>query len=380
MMPLSTQKLFLRATATTFEPITDASMKYSTELFGDEVVSLVHRHPAGTPLFIYAPFEAVHGASSCYVAGKPPDCKSPDGDELQAPARFIQQQGHIKQPDRRTFAGMLGALDEAVGNITTALEARGMLENTIILFTTDNGAPDGHFDKATMSNWPLRGGKATLWEGGVRGTSFIWGKGVPSGVNNTKLFHAADWLPTFAAVAGVSLPAHKKQMLDGHNIWPALTSDAPSPRKEIVHNIDPDGRGSALRVGEYKLIIGQRPTGWGPNPSESNGKYAHPDPHDKGPWLFNVRDDPSEYNNLYNDPKFADQKAILETTLSKYRRSAAPCTICGMQPDPKAAPPIVKGLNICTPAPKDPADPTQGPVPILCGDLGVWQPWNDHEV
>ena len=113
-----------RATSDSFEPITDASMKYSTQLFGDEVVSLVHRHPAGTPLFIYAPFEAVHGASSCYVAGLPPDCKRPDRDELQAPQRFIHQQGHIKHPDRRTFAGMLGALDEAVGNITAALQAR----------------------------------------------------------------------------------------------------------------------------------------------------------------------------------------------------------------------------------------------------------------
>lgn len=147
-----------RATSHSFEPITNASMQYSTKLFGDEIVSLVRQHAVGTPLFIYAPFEAVHGASSCYVAGKPPDCGHPDGDELQAPKEYIDQQGHIKHPDRRTFAGMLGALDHAVGNITDALEARGMLQDSVILFTTDNGAPDTHFDKATMSNWPLRGG------------------------------------------------------------------------------------------------------------------------------------------------------------------------------------------------------------------------------
>ena len=129
-----------RATASTFEPITDASMKYSTELFGDEIVDIIERHekPAETPLFVYAPFEAVHGASSCYVAGKPPNCQWPDSDELQAPDRFIAEQSHIERPDRRTYAGMLGAVDEAVANITAALARRGMLNDTLVLVTTDN--------------------------------------------------------------------------------------------------------------------------------------------------------------------------------------------------------------------------------------------------
>ena len=151
------------ATATTFTPITNESMHYSTHLFTEQLVALVRHHPAGHPLFLYAPYEAVHGASSCFVAGKSPDCNKPDGDELQAPDAYIQAQAHIENGDRRTFAGMLGALDEGVANITAELSGRAMIQDTIILFSTDNGAPDSHFDGTAMSNYPLRGGKGTLW-------------------------------------------------------------------------------------------------------------------------------------------------------------------------------------------------------------------------
>ena len=55
-------------------------------------------------------------------------------------------------------------LDEGIGNLTTALKANGMLERTLLLFSTDNGAPYGHFEKRAMSNYPLKGGKGQLWE------------------------------------------------------------------------------------------------------------------------------------------------------------------------------------------------------------------------
>ena len=84
------------------------------------------------PLFLYLPFEAVHGAASCAVEGGPPDCNDPTGDLLQAPQRYVDQQAHIPNVLRRTFAGMVGALDEAVlglceaDGIHTAVETTGM--------------------------------------------------------------------------------------------------------------------------------------------------------------------------------------------------------------------------------------------------------------
>ncbi len=75
---------FHYANATHFHPITDESNTYSTHVFTEQIQSVITRS-AGVdqPFFIYAPFEAVHGASSCYVEGRPPNCKTPDGDELQ---------------------------------------------------------------------------------------------------------------------------------------------------------------------------------------------------------------------------------------------------------------------------------------------------------
>ena len=84
--------------------------------------------------------------------------------ELQVPARYEQQQAHIAHPTRRKYAGMVGALDEAVGNVSAALLATGLAPRAFLIFTTDNGAPFRHIGGEAMSNWPLRGGKGELWE------------------------------------------------------------------------------------------------------------------------------------------------------------------------------------------------------------------------
>ena len=77
---------------------------------------------------------------------------------FQAPANVVKRfERSIKDPNRRKFAGMLTKLDESVGKVVEALQEQQMLENTIIVFTTDNGGPAGGFDLNHASNWPLRG-------------------------------------------------------------------------------------------------------------------------------------------------------------------------------------------------------------------------------
>eukprot|EP00756_Hemistasia_phaeocysticola_P010995 Hpha_TRINITY_DN15076_c1_g1::TRINITY_DN15076_c1_g1_i1::g.124907::m.124907/K01135/ARSB; arylsulfatase B len=359
------------ATKDTFHPLTNLSDTYSTEVFGNRAVDVIQRHDPSQPLFLYMAFEAVHGASSCTAKDGSGNCDSPAGDQLQAPEHYITAQKNITNPFRKTFGGMLYALDVAVLNITRALASKGMSGDTLWLVTTDNGAPDSGFNFQAGSNWPLRGGKGTLWEGGMRGAALVYGAGVLRGVNNTKLFHAADWLPTFAALAGNPVPAGRP--LDGYDIWAALTTDAPSPRTEILHNIDPLKHEASVRVGEFKLIVGAHPAGWGPHPDGPSAEFEVAG--DSGPWLFNVRDDPQERTNLYNDPAYAHVRANITSALDRYNASAVHCRICDAVPDPSAQPVPVKDLQICTPTPVDPSDPTKGVEPFLCQDVGVWQPW-----
>lgn len=102
------------------------------------------------------------------------------------------------------ISGMVQKLDESVGRLIAALEESNMLHNSIIVFSADNGAPTIGGYPNWGSNYPLRGIKETLWEGGTRGVSFIWSpliKNTPR-VSN-ELIHISDWLPTLYAAAGI---------------------------------------------------------------------------------------------------------------------------------------------------------------------------------
>jgi arylsulfatase A-like enzyme len=77
----------------------------------------------------------------------------------------------VIEHDRHIYCGMAQALDDGVGQITTLLSKRGLADNTVIFLTADNGGQNG----VGGNNWPLRGNKATVFEGGVRGNGFVWG-------------------------------------------------------------------------------------------------------------------------------------------------------------------------------------------------------------
>ena len=94
---------------------------------------------------------------------------------------------------------MVNALDEGVGNVTRALKDLNMWDNTVFIFYTDNG---GHNQEVGASNWPLRGKKGTLWEGGMRANGFVTGGRVGrSGVTSNELMHVSDWFPTMVGLA-----------------------------------------------------------------------------------------------------------------------------------------------------------------------------------
>ncbi|XP_078577650.1 arylsulfatase B-like isoform X1 [Branchiostoma floridae x Branchiostoma japonicum] len=329
------------------EPVWTENGTYSTELFATEAERIIASHNTSKPLFLYLPHQAVHSGN-------------PDN-PLQAPQKYIDKFPHIQHPGRRTFAAMVSALDDAVGNVTKALSARGMLENSVIIFTTDNGGPAAGFDQNYASNWPLRGVKNTLWEGGVHGTGFVHSPLIKQPRRTTHgLLHVCDLLPTIYELAGGDSTELKN--LDGTNVWETISRGVQSPRVEVLHNIDPKRKTAALRYGDYKIILGEAYKGawdgWYPpegvttNHSEETNhvpRWSGPlkikcgekpanvstncKPRDN-PCVFNIKEDPCEFNNIadWNKP-LVD---FLMGRLEAYSETAVP--IRNQPTDPRGNP------------------------------------------
>nr|CAD7266796.1 unnamed protein product [Timema shepardi] len=221
------------------EPAWDLHGQYSTDVFTNEAVKLIDSHNFSRPLFLYLAHAAVH-SSNPY-------------NPLPAPDIVVAKYAHLQDYTRQRFAGVLHKLDESVGKVVAALQNRGLLQNSIVVFTTDNGGPAAGFNINAASNWPLRGVKNTLWEGGVRGAALIWSpRLVKSGRVASQLFHMTDWLPTLYSAAGGDL-SHLGD-IDGLNAWESLSQDSPSNRTQVLHNIDDEYGNAALTVDDWKIV------------------------------------------------------------------------------------------------------------------------------
>ncbi|XP_012232594.2 arylsulfatase B-like [Linepithema humile] len=220
----------------------DTIGKYSTDLFTEEAVQLINAHNTTDPMFLYLAHLAPHSGN--------------ENDLLQAPAEEIAKFSYIKNPERRIYAAMVSKLDQSVGDVIEALKNREMLERSVILFISDNGAPSEGFLQNHGSNYPLRGIKNSPWEGGVRGVAAIWSPLIKQckHVSNQLMF-MADWLPTLLSAAGVR--RKKIPCIDGYDMWPMLVSGGDSRRHEVLINIDDILNYSAIRIGNFKYVNGE---------------------------------------------------------------------------------------------------------------------------
>ena len=199
---------------------------YTTHLLAREACRIISEKDKTKPLFLYVPFNGVH---------------SPH----EVPDEYLKPYGALKGA-RQKLAGMLSAVDEAIGQIVAALESTGQRDNTLIIFSTDNGGPP------PGNNSPLRAFKGSIYEGGVRGCSFVnWPGHIPAGKRLKEPMHTVDWYPTLVKLAGGSL--EQKTPLDGKDVWPMLTQDAPSPHDAILCVQSP--KVAALRMGDWKLVM-----------------------------------------------------------------------------------------------------------------------------
>ncbi|RWS19642.1 Arylsulfatase B-like protein, partial [Leptotrombidium deliense] len=202
---------------------------------------------SGDPFFLLFAPQAVHTGNDYSV--------------LQAPQSFVDRFPGIRDHRRRVFAGMLSALDDSVGEIFEELSKSEAINNTIIVFTTDNGGATGgtefRVDNSVGSNWPLRGVKYTLWEGGIKGVAFVWSRLLNySRYEFNNLMHIQDWLPTLYTAAG-GQSSQLRSTIDGIDFWDVLSNKKQTElRTEILHNIDDIWGVYALRYKDYKLIYG----------------------------------------------------------------------------------------------------------------------------
>lgn len=213
---------------------------YTTTLLGDDAVKLVEQHDPAQPLFLYLTFNAPHTP-------------------YQAPPEYLERYAQIVDPSRRAYAGSITAMDDQIGRVLAALDKKKMRDNTIVVFQSDNGgthnamfAGEGDMSKIQIpcDNGPYRDGKGSLYEGGTRVPAVVnWPGHVRAGVVDGML-HVVDMYPTLLARAGGSLGKNKP--LDGVDAWATISTGAPSPRTEIVYNVEALRAG--LRQGDWKLV------------------------------------------------------------------------------------------------------------------------------
>jgi arylsulfatase A-like enzyme len=237
--------------STEVRPVKDDSF-YSTDAFAERVVDWIGKQK-DKPYFLYLPFNAQHAP-------------------LQATKKYLDRFPNIENQDRRTFAAMMSAMDDAVGRVLAKVRELGQEENTLIFFLADNGGPT---QSTTSQNGPLRGFKSTTLEGGVRVPFCCQWKGkIPAGKVYEKPIIQLDILPTAVAAAGGTIdPAWK---LDGVDLMPYLTSQKDEgPHQTLYWRF---GEQWAIRKGDWKLVA-----------SRLDGKE---------PRLFNLKDDIGEAKDL----------------------------------------------------------------------------------
>jgi arylsulfatase I/J len=212
---------------------------YDTQLLGADAVRQIEAHDVKSPLFLYLAFTAPHTP-------------------YQAPQDYLDRYKAIADPLRRAYAAQITFMDDEIGRVLAALERRGMRDNTLIVFASDNGGTRSNMfageaqvkGELPPNNGPYRDGKGSVYEGGTRVVALAnWPGHIKPGVVDG-MMHIVDMYPTLAGLAGAELG--KTKPLDGIDVWPAISEGKPSPRDNVVYNVEPYRAG--VRKANWKLV------------------------------------------------------------------------------------------------------------------------------
>ncbi|GAB5489746.1 MAG: hypothetical protein Pars2KO_33160 [Parasphingorhabdus sp.] len=297
---------------------------YLTHLIAQEAVDVIGNRDRSRPLFLFASFNAPHLPN-------------------EAPKQTVEEYDEIENPYRRKHAAMVTEFDTAVGRIFQKLQDENMLENTIIWFMSDNGGlmakpppewlPDWAFEAAVewtfdieatprmmefirinlteggSDNSPLRDGKGSLWEGGMRVPSFVYWKGKLAPSKSNQMIAMQDVLPTLLTLSGdIADP----EAIDGRSVWPALMDNAKLSSNPVVTQMGPAPVDLAVFVFPWKLIL------------DSDGDAM----------LYNVEKDPSETNEISGRyPVITEQLKTVLQEFPKGKNVALPLQAIADDPD-----------------------------------------------
>ena len=249
-----------------------------TDLLAREAVQWLESR-TDRPFFLYLPFTAVHIP-------------------IREPDEYVRRvPDAITEPSRREYAACVMHLDAAVGGVLAALRKTGKADDTLVIFTSDNGGyPNARNDDplypadnytpgpAGGDNRPLRGMKTTVYEGGIRVPALVrWPAKLKPGKFAAPV-HITDWMPTFCALAGYK--PEKDLRWDGQDIWPLL-SGAALPKPRAIYVAGPGFRAQAIRDGDWKLVVQH-------GAAAKRGEPGLPDKVE----LFDLAGDPNETTDM----------------------------------------------------------------------------------
>lgn len=204
--------------------------EYLTDYFGDRAVRFIRdRSKSDRPYFLYLAFNAPHAP-------------------YMVTAKYYNRFPQIKDHQERVYAAMIAALDDNIGRVLNAVRASGQADNTLIIFASDNGC--AAYFPGLCSDWPLRGGKLSYYEGGIRVPFMMsWADHIPGGMVYSRMVSLLDVVPTSVAAVGGTLPTNR--IYDGVDLMPYLTGrKAGDPHKMLAWRAPPL---QAMREGDWKL-------------------------------------------------------------------------------------------------------------------------------
>ena len=277
---------------------------YEEALFKNRVLSIINKHNTSTPLFLYYAPHLVHAP-------------------LEVPDSYLNQFKFIDNHDRQYYHAMVKYLDDVLGEMVSALKQKEMWDNILFFVIADNGGPVN----GGANNYPLKGGKYSDWQGGVRVNALVSGGYLPEKMHGQKTegyIHLADWYATFCSIAGVDptderAAKAKLPPIDSMNMWPLISGqNSTSPRVDIPLSHQ------TLISGPYKILTGKVSlAGWTgpqfPNSTHPKGGIAANEKCGDSGCLYNIMDDPEERKNLAEIEKETLER--LQKKLADYQKS-----------------------------------------------------------